>query len=338
MTTSAEVTAALLLLERLGLTPEQLIDSAESRPIPTFSTYIPTVIESMAPTTLRVYGPYLRRIQQTWPDNRLDEPTTSQLRCLADETGKNAMIRRNSRGGRSATENLIAAARFIYRRAEDDGLIRPENNPARRVAKPRRVPSTRRALANHQLAEIIRVAATTGNDPQLDALLLRFHIETACRRCGALSLRPSDLDVEQCLVFLREKGSAVRWQPVSPTLMRALLEHIAERHRNAAIESEPLFRRRSGRPITRRRYDSLWNRIGQHLEWVERQQITAHWLRHTTLTWVERNYGYAIARAYAGHTEPDGRSGQTATYIRASLQEVCYALAAMTGEPHPLAA
>jgi hypothetical protein len=25
--------------------------------------------------------------------------------------------------------------------------------------------------------------------------------------------------------------------------------------------------------------------------------------RHTTLTWVERNFGFAIAHAYAGHTE-----------------------------------
>ena len=33
------------------------------------------------------------------------------------------------------------------------------------------------------------------------------------------------------------------------------------------------------------------------------QQISMHWIRHTTLTWVERNFGYAVARAYAGHTD-----------------------------------
>jgi len=41
---------------------------------------------------------------------------------------------------------------------------------------------------------------------------------------------------------------------------------------------------------------------GKHLPWVATQQVTAHWLRHTTLTWVERNFGSATARAYAGHT------------------------------------
>jgi integrase/recombinase XerC len=80
----------------------------------------------------------------------------------------------------------------------------------------RRLPSTRRAIADTRLAEINQVAATTGDDPELDALILRLHTETAGRRGGALALRPLDLDPEQCLVCLREKGETVRWQPVSP--------------------------------------------------------------------------------------------------------------------------
>ena len=65
-----------------------------------------------------------------------------------------------------------------------------------------------------------------------------------------------------------------------------------------------------------------------------------HWIRHTTLTWVERNFGYAVAKAYAGHTDGSGGgdTGATATYVRATTREVATALAALTGEPHPLAA
>ena len=58
---------------------------------------------------------------------------------------------------------------------------------------------------------------------------------------------------------------------------------------------------------------------------------------HSILTWVERNFGYAVARAYAGHTDSSSETGATATYVRASLAEVAAALAALTGEPHPLA-
>jgi hypothetical protein len=51
-----------------------------------------------------------------------------------------------------------------------------------------------------------------------------------------------------------------------------------------------------------------------------------------------RNFGFAIAHAYAGHTDGTGDTGSaTSTYVRATLTEVATALAALTGEPHPLA-
>jgi integrase len=136
------------------------------------------------------------------------------------------------------------------------------------------------------------------------------------------------------LILLHEKGETVRWQPVSPTLMRHLLLHVDQR---PAAPTTRLLRYRNGQPITYRRYDYVWARIGKHLPWVATHQISTHWLRHTTLTWVERTFGYAVARAYAGHTDSTGDVGTTATYVRASLQEVAAALAALTGEPHPLA-
>ena len=43
-----------------------------------------------------------------------------------------------------------------------------------------------------------------------------------------------------------------------------------------------------------------------------------------------------MARAYAGHAEPKGDSGVTAVYVRANPIEVAIALAALTGEVHPL--
>jgi integrase/recombinase XerC len=244
------------------------------------------------------------------------------------------VARRNARGGRSAEEHLVAALRCLYQRAVDDGLIASADNPARKVAKPRRLPTTRRALPDNRLSQINEIAATTGDDPELDTLILRLHTETACRRRGALALRPRDLDPDQCLVLLREKGETVRWQPVSPTLMARLVEHGRKRH---APADGQLLRYADGRPVTSRRYDHLWVRIGRHLPWVATQGISSHWIRHTILTWVERNFGYAVARAYAGHTDSGGDTGATSTYVRASLTEVAAALAALTGESHPLA-
>jgi len=331
----AELEAARLLLARLGLSAADLLAGPQPRrEVPTFAEYVPVVAGAVGAGTRRVYGSYWNRVVARWGQRRLDEPTPSEIRQLVEQVKAEVVARRNARGGRSAAEHLIAALRCVYRHAEDDGLIAEGDNPARKVDKPRRLPSTRRALAEGGLAEINQVAATTGNDPALDTLLLRLHTETACRRGGALALRPADLDPAQCLVFLREKGQTVRWQPVSPTLMAALRQHAEHRH---APRDGQLLRYRHGQPITRRRYDYLWTRIGARLPWVATQQISTHWIRHTTLTWVERSFGYAVAHAYAGHTDTGADPSATSTYVRASLQEVAAAVAALTGEPHPLA-
>ncbi|GAB3889851.1 hypothetical protein GCM10029964_060310 [Kibdelosporangium lantanae] len=331
----AALDAAKLVLAGMGLSAQDLLTAPESRPpAPTFAEYVPIVSAAVSAGTRRAYGSYWNRILDHWADRCLDEPTPSEVRALVEHIKANVIVRRNSRGGRSAAEHLIAALRCVYRHAEDDGLIDKANNPASKVEKPRRLASTRRAVADNRLAEINHAAASTGDDPALDALLLRLHTETACRRGGALALRPQDLDPDQCLIFLREKGETVRWQPISPTLMAHLRHHADQRH---AQQDGQLLRYRSGRPITRRRYDYLWTRIGKHVPWVATQQISTHWLRHTTLTWVERNFGYAVARGYAGHTDSGNEPGVTATYVRASLQEIARALSALTGEPHPLA-
>jgi integrase len=193
--------------------------------------------------------------------------------------------------------------------------------------------STRRAVSDVRLTEINEVAARTGNDPELDMLILRLHTETACRRGGALALRPRDLDPERCLVWLREVGALVRWQPVSPTLMADLRRHVEQRY---APPEERLLRYRSGRAITYRRYDYLWRRIGEQLPWVASEGISTRWLRHTTLTWVERTFSYAVAHAYAGHPDGGGEVGATDTTVPVTLREVAAALSALTGEPHPL--
>ena len=190
-----------------------------------------------------MYGSYWNRIIEHWGTRRLDEPTPSEIQQLAEHLKANVVARRNARGGRGAAEHFIAALRCLYRHAENDGHIPAGDNPARKVAKPRRLPSTRRAVPDTRLAEINQVAATTGNDPALDALLLRLHTETACRRGGALALRPADLDPDQCLVRLREKGETVRWQPVSPTLMAYLQQHAEQRGAPADRAAAALPRR-----------------------------------------------------------------------------------------------
>src|SRR5450755_3639842 len=122
---------------------------------------------------------------------------------------------------------VAPGARVVY--VDNDQILSEDENPAARVQKPRRLRSARMPLPDSRLNAIGSVAGSTGNDPALDSLIIRLHIETACRRGGALALTPEDLDPEQCLIRLREKGGTDRWQPVSPTLMTHLLAHAESR-------------------------------------------------------------------------------------------------------------
>jgi integrase/recombinase XerC len=276
---TADLGAARLLLTRLGVSPTEFLAAADERtPAPTFADYIPIVRDAVTDGTRHVYGSYWNRIVEHW-GTRLDEPTSTEIQQFAAHVKAHVVSRRNARGGRSAAEHLIAALRCIYRHTENDRHISAADNPARKVTKPRRLPSDRRAVPADRLAEINHIAASTGSDPALDTLILRLHTETACRCGGALALRPCDLDPEQCLIRLREKGETVRWQPVSPTLMAHLQQHAEQRQ--ASIHGQ-LLRYANGHSITSRRYDHLWVRIGRHLPWVATQQISTHWLRHTT--------------------------------------------------------
>ncbi|MEU2258474.1 site-specific integrase [Nocardia xishanensis] len=318
--------------------------------VPTFAEYAQRVYAAMPPTRTRDnYRSYWNKIAALWPHRRLDEPTASELAELVNQIRQHRVVRRSDRGGQGVARAAVDALRCLYRHAVRDRLIDPARNPTLefdRSAPPR---PNRRALPDTLLAEIYRVAEQ-GHDPELHRVLIRLHVETACRRGGALALRPQDLDTVECSIRLREKGGTERWQPISPTLMTAL-QHLDNQRRPAPTDipsrarngrpistdaSQRLLRYRNGHPITRGCYDGLWRRIRSEIPAADTLGISTHWLRHTTLKWVERNFGVSVAKAYAGHADIHSH-GTTYIYTRAEIEEVAQALSWLTGERHPLA-
>ena len=102
----AVVEAALVLLERMGLTPADLANvSQPGKPVPTFTEYVPVVSSAVSAGTRRAYGSYWNRIVEHWGTRRLDEPTPSEIRQLMTYVKTHVMARRNARGGRSAPKS-----------------------------------------------------------------------------------------------------------------------------------------------------------------------------------------------------------------------------------------
>ena len=272
-------TPALLMLQQMGLSPGDLVTAPGTgrryRPSPSTSRWCPL------PSPTAPAGRTARTgtaLIDHWGERRLDEIAPSEIRQLMSYVKTHVVARRNARGGRSAAEHLVAALRCLYKHAEDDGLITRAENPARKVDKPRRLPSTRRAVTDDRLAEICQAAATTGDDPELDTLLLRLHTETACRRGGALALRPDDLDSGPV------PDPAARERRDRP--LAAGLAHLdGPPHRARPGAARPA--RRATAALPQRAAASppaamttCGPASAAYLPWVRTQQISMHWIRH----------------------------------------------------------
>jgi hypothetical protein len=97
-----------------------------------------------------------------------------------------------------------------------------------------------------------------------------------------------------------------------------LAEHATAR--GAVSPPDALLRFRDGRPLTSWRYDDLWKRLDDRLSWVATHGIS------TTGCATPRRPGSSATSATASPVP-----------MPASLHEVATALAAMIGQPHPLA-
>ncbi|WP_181723086.1 site-specific integrase [Nocardia gipuzkoensis] len=259
----------------------------------------------------------------------MSEPTAREIEELMDAHQIRSRGRANSRGGKAAAENLLSALRHIYKHAERDRLIDPSGNPAAAARLPGRRAGKGDVLSSEQLREVIRVASSTGDDPELDELIVMLHIQTASDRQAVIDLALHDLDRDNCLVRLRTRGGGFHWHPVSPRLMAALGKHAARRGGENATRR--VLRKRSGRPISYRRYDGLWNRVRENLPWARELEVTTYSITETVRAHVRQLFGETVERAYVGQHDEDTA---VLTHLRGDVIE---ALMTITGEPHPLA-
>jgi len=324
---------ARVLLEEgraLGLDVDDLVAAAtgEAKPI-TVAAWIDEITLTFSPSTVATYRPYWRLAARLLDGRYLAELTTTDLAAVVDAAAERARTHRPDSTGRASRETCIAALRGLYARAVDAGHITA--NPAAALRKPLRGTSRRRALDDREVTDLADAVRATSTDPDLDLLLIRFHLETGARRQGALNLRLRDLDTSRATVWLREKNDTEREQPASPSLVALLLTHAGGRGGGDAADA--VFQNRRSEPISGRHYDRLFARARDCLGWDDRTPVSAHVLRHTAVTRIGRIAGYPVAQAFAGHAPPT----VTGRYLHATLADVANAVAELTGEVHPLA-
>ena len=158
--------ATVLLTEAaaLGLQLEDLIaaDTTPPAPAPTLAEHIAATAPHFSAGTAATYGTYWRLAIEHLGNRRLTDITIVDLQLVVTDTARRAQQRRSSSTGRSSQETCVAALRALFNRAHAAGLIAA--NPAAARTKPRRSRSSRRALDDHELTELID-AIRTGAPP-----------------------------------------------------------------------------------------------------------------------------------------------------------------------------
>lgn len=301
---------------------------------------MPEVRAAVPEPSQRTYFSALRVIERELGQVPLADVTSLQLRRLRDEverhTGAHIVDRAEQRGralhsydprsyGQGAASNLVMASRFFFRYAMDAGWV--SSSPAASVSPPRRHPSLRRPLSPEELEEVWRLGTTTGMDTELDRHILSFLRHTACRRSGLLTLTRDGVDVRRGTVRLTEKYADTRFLPLGRVLATELLDFSASR--GGFRPGDSVFRYRTGSPLTRRRFNSLFDRIDRHSSFTEALDVSAHWIRHTTLADIAAASDLRVAAAYAGHT-PD-ELGVIGRYTQVTFQDLSDAYESVFG-------
>jgi integrase/recombinase XerC len=332
----AEVMARLLATaDTNGISPAEfmayLTAAPAADPGPTVAEYLPIVVAATTGGARRTYQTYWALLVDTLGDRLVGDIKTSELAALALSAEERALRRANHRSGRHARESAVAAMRRFFTVAARDGLV--VRSPAADLALPRRPKSRRRALTDDEIAQLWQITAETGNDPALDLLVFRFHLETGARRGAGVALTLDDLDHHRQCVRLHEKFDEEWWQPCSMTLLNALEAHATAR--GAHAPTDPVLVYASGKAVTSRRHDYIIDRW-KRLAWARKAGVSTHWLRHTAIDTIRNIAGEAVASRFAGHAAGNASNGVTGQYGPATEAAVARAVAIMTGEAHPL--
>jgi integrase/recombinase XerC len=274
--------------------------------VPTVSEYMPRFRATLTKGSTQAWSSSLDRIEARLGDRPLDEVWATDVMALAQEAGTTFKVRRGGTG-LGARENLIAAARSFLTAAQRDGYL--VHNPARLVRKPPRGDASRHALSNSQIRDLAR-----SGSPQ-ERLMVQLLMETGIRREGLIGLEPTHLRYSTQCIEVIEKNRKRRVLPISLKMTNEL-----------ANPNSSLY------GWTRRKLDTAWGHYRVIWPWAAELGISCHWMRHTAITWMERNSSYAVAATWAGHAQ----SSVTQTYITVQLPEVVHGWRRMTHESHPL--
>jgi integrase/recombinase XerC len=176
-----------------------------------------------------------------------------------DELRYSAGRQQRTQDGVGAVYNAAGAWRHLFDYAVRNGYA--QSNPAKFIVKPNKKEAERTSFNAELIGELLNFTHSS-DDPDLDAMIIKFHLITGARQEGALNLIVRMIDPMTCYVVLDEKNGKIDRQPIPDWFAAELLDFATRR--GAVNGEDKVFRKRTKHsylPIGPRRYNYIFERI-----------------------------------------------------------------------------
>lgn len=238
--------------------------------------------------------------------------------------------KRERSNGTGAWRNYRDAVATLYKFVGGFADVKSPFNGVRRAPK---ASNDRRALSEDEMRRLW-AAALMEDDPELALLYLDCLRETAARVGAVQGLNLEDIDWTTGFATFRTKNKVIHKTCLSVDLLQRIRTR-AERNgwdghipgdydpQNFESVGTAAFQTASGRRISKKWTEMFFARLDRIAGDADKEKITAHWIRHTTITQVQRVLGKEAARRWAGHKVGPRRDAadQTEIYIKWTPEE-----------------
>jgi integrase/recombinase XerD len=212
-------------------------------------------------------------------------------------------IHHMSRSGLSARSlaRLISSLKSFYRFLILDGILK--KNPAINLTSPKSWLSLPKFLSVKEVESLLSQPKEDETRGIRDKAMLELLYATGLRVSELVSLRMSDLNLEDGFLICRGKGGKERIVPFGGSAVGAILNYLSEsRPKFLLRDSEFLFLTYRGQPFTRQ---GFWKVLKKYaIEAKLEDKISPHVLRHSFATHLlERGADLRSVQLMLGHSQ-----------------------------------
>ena len=226
----------------------------------------------LSPATIRLYAHGIRRLYSHLDSMGLDVPISS----VSAEHLREWLNAERRGGAKPATiDALHKAARRFWRFLDEEGEI--TEDVAARLPAPKVPVKVVQALTREQIAALFRACQDKTLLGLRDEAIIVCLLDTGLRASELLGLSVEGIDRRERRTVVMGKGARERLVGFEAKTLRLLDRY----HRRAGIEAGPLFRDRTGAPLSQ---SALYLAVRKRGRQAGIDNLHPHTFRHSTAT------------------------------------------------------